>query len=108
VILVFPHAGGAPEALTNVGGSVDVDALPNPDNHGAVNGCPPSIFRVAANFLAAGVAEGAILGDASMDTLSAGERKTPAHDGLGNGDCEGTSNVHYWTGRRWVLFPGGD
>ena len=109
VILVFPHGGGAPAALENVaGGTPDVDALPNPDASGAVNGCAPSIFLVTASFLRPQIAEGSILAEASVDTLSASERKTPAHDGLGNGDCEGVSNIHYWTGRRWVRLAGGD
>jgi len=28
------------------------------------------------------------------------------HDGIFDGDCEGVSVIHYWTGRRWVILPG--
>lgn len=65
-------------------------------------------FRVAATFLTESVAHGEYLLDFSTDSLTAAERATPVHDGIGSGDCEGLSNIYYWTGKRWVRFPGGD
>jgi hypothetical protein len=107
-ILVFPRAGGATAELAIVTGAVpDLNARPTP---GAIlpYGCATAINRVPASALASAVAAGGITGEYTQDSLSAGERRSPAHDGINNGDCEGVSNVYYWTGRRWIQFAGGN
>lgn len=40
--------------------------------------------------------------------LSAAERAAPLHEAIGEGDCEGLSQLLYWTGTRWVRLPGAD
>jgi hypothetical protein len=42
------------------------------------------------------------------DALSAAERAMRPHDGILDSDCDGTSNIHYWTGKRWILLAGMD
>lgn len=65
-------------------------------------GCIPDItvFAVSSAMLS-GI-------DATGDTISLADQQMKPHDGILDGDCEGTSNIHYWTGRRWILLAGGD
>jgi hypothetical protein len=68
--------------------------------------CDGAIGLVRAAEIADDVEAGALaIGDDSLDLA---ERRTPPHDGIVDGDCDGVSIVHYWTGRRWVSLPGGD
>ena len=107
-ILVFPH-GGAPASLTVMGPAVpDPERLPDLESSFARYGCAPSIFRVPASAMKESVTIGEITGEFRGGRLTAAERKVAVHDGLGSGDCEGVSNLYYWTGKRWVLFAGGD
>ena len=65
-----------------------------------------NISLVEANDMGSVVRDGDVAtGDDSLDVA---ERSAVVHDGIGDGDCDGTSVVHYWTGRRWVTLPGGD
>lgn len=109
-ILVFPRAGGAVAELETVTGAVpDPSALPylgesNPYRYG----CETGIMRTPASALRQDVAAGDLTGELPGGSLSTEERRAPVHDGILSGDCEGLSNIYYWTGRRWVLFAGGD
>lgn len=65
-----------------------------------------SVSLVEAKDIEAEVRVGTIaIGDDSLDVA---ERQAPVHDGIVDGDCDGLSIVHYWTGRRWVALPGAD
>jgi hypothetical protein len=109
VILVFPGVGGTPTDLPNIGGAIpDVDALPEPDNAGRIYGCAPRTGLVPAEMMKLLVHTGRLVTEVGVDTLSASERRLTVHDGIVSSDCEGVSNVHYWTGRRWVRFAGAD
>jgi hypothetical protein len=109
-ILVFPAAGGAIAELETVTGEVpDPTALPRVDaSDPFVYGCVTVIMRTPASALKQDVEAGDITGSMTGGALSSQERRAPVHDGILSGDCEGVSNIYYWTGRRWVLFAGGD
>jgi hypothetical protein len=76
-----------------------------PNDSGGVELCEGAISRVEPEILAPIVRNGSL---ADTGTLDATERRAPAHDGILDGDCEGVSVIHYWTGRRWVILPGSD
>ena len=61
--------------------------------------------RIEPEVLAPIVRDGSL---ADVGALDAPERRAPAHDRNLDGDCEGVSVIHYWTGRRWVILPGSD
>ena len=108
-ILVFSSRGGSPAELVNVGGRIpDVNALPKPDDY-FIYGCAPSIDLVHSSGRRRPLPGGEVMiDDDSTDTLTKAERLHLANDGINSADCEGVSNVYYWTGRRWVRFPGAD
>jgi hypothetical protein len=68
--------------------------------------CDGSITTVSERDIASQISAGQLAKD--EDTLTTAERRAPRHDGIVDGDCDGVSVVHYWTGRRWVLLPGSD
>lgn len=108
-ILVFPGDGGAPASLETVGGEVpDLTRPPNLSSSFEPYGCATSIFGVPASAMQPDVRAGELTGQLEGGLLTASERAFPVHDGLGSGDCEGLSNIYYWTGERWVRFAGGD
>ncbi len=86
----------------------DPERLPDLESPFARYGCATGIFRVPASDMKANMASSEIIGEFRGGPLTAAERTVTAHNGLGSGDCEGLSNIYYWTGKRWVLFAGGD
>jgi hypothetical protein len=100
-ILIFK--GRREKAMTVLGMWATTMSIPSDSTEMA---CDGSISQVEASVIEAEVRDGVLaLGDDSLDVE---ERRAPAHDGILDGDCDGVSIVHYWTGRRWVALPGGD
>lgn len=108
-ILVFSRQGGRPAELPNIGGPIpDVNALPRPEDP-FIYGCAPGIdVAPRLDLKSASSVESMRDDDTGPDTLSRSERQVPAHDGINSADCEGTSNIYFWTGRRWIRLPGAD
>ena len=92
-----------PELETTASGSAHIKPYDPTAYRSQRYGCFGSIFRAS---VAADWASDAILEEGGP--LTDAEKKMPPHDGIVDGDCDGTSNVHYWTGKRWILLPGGD
>jgi hypothetical protein len=99
-ILVFRGGQPAPTALTLWAQRVHVAI----DSGTEI--CDGSIARVSGADIASQIGAGQLT--TGEDSLTTAERGAPAHDGIVDGDCDGVSVVHYWTGRRWVLLPGSD
>lgn len=109
-ILVFSRRGGSPADLPVIGGPIpDVTARPQPGGP-FVYGCAPGINIIPASEMRSAVSVGQIINadETGVDTLPQSERRLPPHDGINSADCEGVSNIYYWTGKRWVRFPGAD
>lgn len=99
-ILVFRGGKSAPDSLAQW-------ARPSriPDDSGAVQLCEGAIARLRPTVLASIVRDGTLADSGSLSTT---ERRAPVHDGIVDGDCEGVSVIHYWTGTRWVILPESD
>jgi hypothetical protein len=109
IILAFPRAGGSPSELPQIGGAIpDVERLPDLTSPSQVFGCSPGIHRAEPDALRKLVSDGLILAEVTTDSLTKAERAQRVHDGIVNSDCDGVSNVYYWSGKRWVRFPGAD
>jgi len=109
-ILVFHGGAGAPVATLRprVASLPHLDRLPDPFAlPGASFGCVGAIFTVDAATVRPAL--GSAMGeDQNPAPLSAAERAAPLHEAIGEGDCEGLSQLLYWTGTRWVRLPGAD
>ena len=108
-ILVFRNAAGSPILLPSFVVRVpQLGKLPDPFEAPSLRfGCPGAIFTVGADGMRPVVRAGT-LSDPDDGKLTAEERAASVHDGIGDGDCEGLSLLHYWTGTRWVVLPGAD
>ena len=109
-ILVFSRRGGSPAELPVIGGPIpDVTVPPKPGEIFG-DGCAPGINIVPASEMRSTLSGGRIINadETGVDTLPRSERRLPPHDGINSADCEGVSNIYYWTGKRWVRFPGAD
>lgn len=76
-----------------------------PTDSGMVETCEGGIWLVGAKEMLPLVRNGQRADDGRLD---ARERRAAIHDGVLDGDCDGLSVIHYWTGRRWVILPGTD
>ena len=99
-ILVFRNGASTPDSLPQWARS-----SPVADDSSGVQLCEGAIARAKPPLLASIVRSGTL---ADSGSLSSTERRAPAHDGIIDGDCEGVSVVHYWTGGRWVILPGSE
>lgn len=102
-ILVFQRGVGVPTTLPAIG--IDIPDAAMLDH---ANLCTGGILSIAAARLKAVVARGVINDESDSIRLTGAERKRSVHDGIGSSDCEGVHNIYYWTGSRWVMFPGDD
>ena len=104
-ILVFRDGAAAPDELPIAAAELPGDD-PKPDSTGVY--CVGGVSLTPAGVLGTIVNHGK-LADVDEDAkLSDEERAAPVHDGILDGGCDGASNIHYWTGSRWVRLPGGD
>jgi hypothetical protein len=83
----------------------DVKYDPHADGHGY--GCIGGVNLIAGRYIESIVRDGT-LARVDGSKLTPEERQDPVRDGILDGECDGASNIHYWTGKRWVLLPGGD
>jgi hypothetical protein len=104
-ILVFRDGVAGPDEL-HVAAAELPDNDPRPDASGFY--CVGGVSPVAGEHLEAIVRHGQLAEVGEDAKLTAEERAAPLHDGIIDGGCDGASNVHYWTGKRWVRLPGGD
>ena len=108
-LLVFRGGAGAPAAAlpTILAGVPNLSRLPNPFAETGGYGCLGSIYHEGPQSARKWVVTG-VTAELEHTELTAEERRMPVHDAIGDGDCEGLSNLHYWTGKRWVRLPGAD
>jgi hypothetical protein len=105
-ILVFRDANASAideVESTGTGNGVHITAYDSTAAGGQYYGCMGGIGRFAVDKDWAAD----VITDDDVP-LSDDEKKTPPHDGILDADCEGASNIHYFTGKRWVLKPGGN
>lgn len=99
--------GVAAELDVAMAGAPTIPARFNPNAPpGQGYGCIGTIATVPAIDIAPRIRAGKTAGGAE-DTLTTMERATRPHDGILDGECNGAATIHYWTGARWVLLPGG-
>ena len=99
-LFVFRNGSSTPDSLPQWARPSRVE-----DDSSGAQLCEGAIARAKPPLLASVVRNGTL---ADSGSLSSTERRAPTHDGIIDGDCEGVSIVHYWTGGRWVILPGSD
>ena len=109
-ILVFHGNAGAPATTLRprLASLPQLHRLPDPFAiPGASFGCVGAIFTVDTAAVRSALGS-AMDEEQNAAPLSAMERKASLHEAIGEGDCEGLSQLLYWTGTRWVRLPGAD
>jgi hypothetical protein len=104
-MFVFQDGRAAPDELRLAVATLPPEDM-KPDGNGLY--CVGGISIIKAKFIMQLVRLGKLADVHPDSVLTREERSAPLHDGIIDGDCDGASNIHYWTGQRWVILPGGD